>query len=424
MERLEVTATRSFGARLRAALQSSPLEFFTERAGEMARGRWTKWPLFFGVWTLVALVFIGFQYFTAAGLGQLAERVGQGTPAEPPSYAATFFWNFVRFYLWAALYPLIVLLARRFGLDKQSWARNVLVHLPASFLFATAHLAAYVVLYRALGGPRVELFSSVFEVFEFYFYRFLLLNMQLYWVCLIVICAHDYYRKYREEELKASELRTQLAQAQLQALKMQLHPHFLFNTLNAVSELVYQSPEKAERMITQLSDMLRLSLDRVGVQEVPLKQELDFLDKYLKIEQTRFQERLRVEMKIDPEALDSLVPNMILQPLVENAVRHGIAPRSRGGRIEIRAARADRMLHLDVCDDGLGLPAEPQQRGKKNGGVGLSNTRARLERLYGTSHRFELTSTPGSGLTVSLAIPFREVHTVAEGSSEHQDAHR
>ncbi len=418
---------RSFGARLRAAVQSSPLELFQERAGKMARGRWTKWPLFFGIWTLVALVFIGFQYFTAAGLGQLAERVGQGAPAEPPSYAATFFWNFVRFYLWAALYPLIVLLARRFGLDKQSWARNVLVHLPASFLFATAHLAAYVVLYRALGGPRVEVFSSVFEVFEFYFYRFLLLNMQLYWVCLIVICAHDYYRKYREEELKASELRTQLAQAQLQALKMQLHPHFLFNTLNAVSELVYRSPETAERMITQLSDMLRLSLDRVGVQEVPLKQELDFLDKYLKIEQTRFQERLRVEMKIDPGALDSLVPNMILQPLVENAVRHGIAPRSRGGRIEIRAERADGMLHLDVCDDGQGLPSEPapQQRGKKNGGVGLANTRARLERLYGTSHRFELTSTPGSGLTVSLAIPFREAHTVAEGSSsEHQDAHR
>ncbi|HEX8853812.1 MAG TPA: sensor histidine kinase, partial [Pyrinomonadaceae bacterium] len=374
---------------------------------------------------LVALIFIGFQYFTAAGLGQLAERVGQGGGAEPPSYAATFFWNFVRFYLWAALYPLIVILARRFGLDKQSWLRNVLVHLPASFVFATAHLAAYVMLYKAFGGPRVNVFSSVFDLFEFYFYRFLLLNMQLYWVCLIVICAHDYYRRYREEELKASELRTQLAQAQLQALKMQLHPHFLFNTLNAVAELVYKSPETAERMITQLSDMLRLSLDGVGVQEVPLKQELDFLDKYLKIEQTRFQERLRVEMKIDPGALDSLVPNMILQPLVENAVRHGIAPRSRGGRIEIRAERADGMLHLDVCDDGHGLPAEPSQRGKKNGGgVGLANTRARLERLYGTSHRFELTSAPGRGLTVSLAIPFREAHTVAEGSSENQDAHR
>ena len=390
----------------------------------MPRRRWTKWLLIFGVWTLIALIITFFQYFRVAGLSQIAARMSQEAGAnQPPSRAAMAFWNFVSYYLWAALYPLIVILGRRFGLGKQSWRRNILIHLPASFLFATLHLAAFVLLYRMIGGPRIEVFNSVFELFEFYFYRFLLDHMQIYWICLIVVSAHDYYRKYREEELKASELRTQLAQAQLHALKMQLHPHFLFNTLNAISELVYKSPGTAEHMITQLSDMLRISLDKTGVQEVSLKQELEFLDKYLKIEQTRFQERLRVEMKIDPRALDSLVPNMILQPLVENAVRYGIAPRATGGLIEIRAERENGMLHLDVSDDGRGLPEENGQ-GVIKRGVGLDNTRARLERLYGESHRFELNNYPGHGLTVSLAIPFREEGHTAEGKSENQDVDR
>lgn len=388
----------------------------------MARRRWMKWLLLFGVATLIALIITGFQYFTVSGLSQIAARTRAN---RPPSRTAMAFWNFVSYYLWAALYPVILILSRRFNLGKQSWRRNVLVHLPASFIFATLHLAAFVLIYHIVGGHGTEVFASVFELFKFYFYRFLLDNMQIYWVCLIVISAHDYYRKYREQELKASELRTQLAQAQLQALKMQLHPHFLFNTLNAISELVHKNPETAEHMITQLSDMLRLSLDKIGVQEVSLKQELDFLDKYLKIEQTRFQERLRVEMKIDPKALDSLVPNMILQPLVENAVRYGIAPRATGGTIEIRAGRENGMLHLDVCDDGRGMPDGQRGIAGKRG-VGLDNTRARLERLYGTSHRFELNNSPGHGLTVSLAIPFREEghSSSAEGSSENQDVDR
>ena len=137
---------------------------------------------------------------------------------------------------------------------------------------------------------------------------------------------------------------------------MQLHPHFLFNTLNAISELIYRNPESAERMISDLSDLLRMSFENLEVQEIPLKQELEFLEKYLEIELTRFHDRLKVDMQISPDTLDASVPNMILQPLVENAIKHGIGPRSEGGKINIEAVRHNGHLELTVSDDGLGVP--------------------------------------------------------------------
>ena len=383
--------------------------------------RWNKWLLFFAAWTLVGLIYIGLDYFTFFGVTQLASRVSEeaGAASARPSVWEVLFWNLASFYEWALLSPLILWLARRWPLERRAVPRLLLVHAPASVVLGAVHLSLYVFVYVAGRGPRVDIFPSPADLYGYYFYRFLPVNILIYWIILVIIYALDYYRKYQEGELKASELRAQLAQAQLQALKMQLHPHFLFNTLNAVSELVYKDPDAAEQMIAQLSDMLRLSLDKVGVQEVALKEELDFLSKYLEIEQTRFRDRLSVELHIDPRALDACVPNMILQPLVENAVRHGIAPRAAGGRIEIRARRAGRMLHVSVRDDGRGLPAEPEQLATK-GGVGLSNTRARLERLYGAAHRFELDSRPGQGLTVRLAIPFHENADAEERSEPHQ----
>jgi sensor histidine kinase YesM len=250
-------------------------------------------------------------------------------------------------------------------------------------------------------------FSSYLETFRY----FLLVNFHLalffYWAILGVRYAIEYYQKYKERELRASQLETRLAQARLQVLKMQLHPHFLFNTLNAISELVFKDPESAEHMITNLSDLLRLSLENVGVQEVPLKQELDFLGKYVEIEQTRFHDRLRLKMNIAPETLDATVPNMILQPLVENAIRHGIGVRSSGGNIEVGAERENGMLHLFVRDDGRGVLNGAQHALKE--GVGLANTRARLDHLYGVAHRFGLENSPGGGLTVDMMIPFKLV---------------
>jgi LytS/YehU family sensor histidine kinase len=227
-----------------------------------------------------------------------------------------------------------------------------------------------------------------------------------YWGILAVSHTLDYYRKYRERELRTSQLEARLAQAQLQVLKMQLHPHFLFNTLNAISALMHRDVEIADRMIARLGELLRLTLASAGAQEVPLKQELDFIKPYLEIEQARLGPRLQVITQIEPATLTALVPNLILQPLVENAVRHGIAPRAKAGRIEIRAYRAGDQLHLEVWDDGPGLTQAPPVNLK--GGIGLANTRARLQQLYGPAHRFDLRNGDSRGLVVTLEIPFHE----------------
>jgi two-component system LytT family sensor kinase len=210
--------------------------------------------------------------------------------------------------------------------------------------------------------------------------------------------AINYFQKYREREIS-------LSQAQLEVMRMQLNPHFLFNTLNAISELVYESPENADRTITRLSDLLRLSLKGGQAQEVPLHEELVFLEKYVEIQRTLLQERLMVKLDIAPDTYGASVPNMMLQPLVENAIRHGIAPRSSSGRIEVCTRREGSVLRIEIRDDGIGLIGDA---GAMNNGIGLANTRSRLAALYGDLSALELKESPGGGLTVSLRIPFRE----------------
>jgi LytS/YehU family sensor histidine kinase len=188
-------------------------------------------------------------------------------------------------------------------------------------------------------------------------------------------------------------------------MKMQLQPHFLFNTLNAISELVYDNPAAADQSITQLSDLLRLSLKSGKAHEVPLQEELEFLDRYLCIQRTLLQERLQVRLEIEEEARFALVPNMILQPLVENAIRHGIGPLSSGGSIEIRAGTDGRNIFIEVADDGVGYESEPGTENKS--GLGLTNTRERLKHLYGASHEFEMGPSKGGGLSVRMSFPLR-----------------
>jgi sensor histidine kinase YesM len=285
--------------------------------------------------------------------------------------------------------------ARRFPIERDKRARRFAVHFFAGIFFSLVKmLLEFMVLWRLLGLPPREISPVALQQ-----------NLLMYAAIVGILYAFDYYRKYREHEVKASQLEARLAQAQLQALKMQLHPHFLFNTLHAISTLVHKDPEAADRMIARLSDLLRLSLESAGVQEVTLKRELDFLERYLEIEQIRFGDRLKVQMEIAPEVLDAMVPNFILQPLVENAVRHGIAPRATPGRIELFAKRENGQLQLQVRDDGPGL-SDGQQQALKSG-VGLSNTRARLQQLYGAAHSFELSNAETGGLVVSLTIPLR-----------------
>ena len=208
------------------------------------------------------------------------------------------------------------------------------------------------------------------------------------------------------------QLSAQLAQAQLQALRTQLHPHFLFNTLNGIATLVHRDPQAADQMIARLSALLRLTLEGVGVQEVPLAKEIDFLTSYLEIEKVRFGDRLTVEMQIAPEVLGARTPYLILQPLVENAIRHGIAPRAQPGRIEIRAASENGFLVLEVRDNGPGLAGGSETLTRW--GMGLSKTRSRLEKLYGEHQRFEMKNGINGGLVVSLNFPFQ----TADGDSD------
>jgi LytS/YehU family sensor histidine kinase len=228
-------------------------------------------------------------------------------------------------------------------------------------------------------------------------------NLPLYLVLASLGHAIAYFRRSQQRHQRTLELEAHLAQARLQALRMQLHPHFLFNSLNAISTLVHSDPHKADEMISSLSEMLRWSLDSAAEAEVPLRRELEFLNHYLQIEQTRFGDRLRVEHAVDPETLGAYVPSLLLQPLVENAIRHGVEPCLAPGVVCISARRSGDMLSVSIRDTGIGLPGSPRE------GIGLANTRARLQSLYPGRHRFELRNDPAGGCRVELEIPF---HTV------------
>jgi len=233
-----------------------------------------------------------------------------------------------------------------------------------------------------------------------------LMDFQRYWYVLLITQAIGYYGKYRERELQSSQLEAQLAYAQLEVLKIQLEPHFLFNTLNSIAALTRNDGPAAEHMTLQLADLLRLSLDAVGVHEVPLSRELTFLQKYVDIQQTRFRDRLRVEMDIQPHTRSALVPNLILQPLVENAIRHGIGPRLAPGWIRISTRQVFDELWMEISDNGQGLTHH--RGGIPPEGVGLRNTRARLQQLYNHDHRMTLEDQLGGGCVVKIHIPFRE----------------
>jgi signal transduction histidine kinase len=225
-----------------------------------------------------------------------------------------------------------------------------------------------------------------------------------------IIAAREHRARAREahaRELDALRSASAAMQAQLQALKMELQPHFLFNTLNAISTLMHRDVKAANEMLVLLADMLQAALANVHDQEVPLEREIETLALYVRIQQIRFGDRLQVVWKVDPDTLGARVPHLILQPIVENALQHGIADRASGGRIEISARRADDKLRLEVRDDGRGL------RGTRPGfGLGLANTRARLEQLHGGRQRLELVAVPDGGALTSISLPFREVAEV------------
>lgn len=380
------------------ATAETPLKSRDEAALRAVPLKPIEYLLIFGFWTLIALL------STANALFDPLVRGPSPIPRSLPVSMA-----FIDSYLWAALTPLIFWLAGRFSVERSNWPRRLL-------LFVVCGLALAIpfdMLTDLLRSQQLHAIQSslgdlppVTRVRRLWFMN----EFLIYVAVLAAGFARDYFLRYRarrEEAIalqaQAAQLRAQLASARLAALRTQLNPHFLFNTLHAVSALVERDPPGVRRMIARLSELLRASLDGGEEAEISLARELDFTRRYLEIMKIRFEGRLDIVESIEAEALSAQVPNFLLQPLVENAFKHGIDRLEGAGRIEVRAHRTGDRLVLSVSDNGPGVSGAPPAAD----GVGIGNTRARLAQLYGTDQSLTLKSDPAGGATVVVSLPFR-----------------
>ena len=352
------------------------------------------WPLrlaVLGGWVLFAAMVIAISW---------GGTVVRGRPFD---FVSTVFWN-LGWLLWAGTTFAVAALGRRFPLERKNLGRAICTHVLLGLAVVAVTELAEFALSNAIAflSPRPLRPYQLIELFVYKFHIYFL----IYWMILGATRAFDYYSRYRESELLASELDAKLAHAQLSALKMQLHPHFLFNTHHAIISLMLKDETPtAIKMLTRLSDLLRITLKKTDQQVNSLREELDALELYLGIQRERYRERLAVELAIEPDALAAEVPSLLLQPLVENALQHGIDSLTTGGCLRIAAQRVQDQLALTVSDNGPGLaPTFDLENGN---GIGLRNTRARLARLYGAEQRFEITRSQNGGTEVRIAIPFR-----------------
>ena len=339
-------------------------------------------------WTLVGLAFASQFYLSSTLLGRSV------------TWGQAISYSLGDWYVYALLAWPSVRLARRYPPEGAAPWRAAGIHLAAALVFSLVY-----VLLRALVGQLHSLvidepvtFAEVFRPLLLKTFPF---NLLIYGVIISASHAIDYYRKYHERTVHTLELEKHLAEARLQALLRQLKPHFLFNTLNGIASLMHSDVDAADRMLVRLGELLRLTMSHPGQPLTSLREEIAFIEKYLEIERIRFRDRLSVAFEIDPATLAAEVPSLLLQPLVENAIRHGIEPHARPGRLVLAARRTAEHVELEVRDNGAGLPAG----GFKREGIGLGNTRARLRELYGARHRFELANHPEGGLVVRVILP-------------------
>jgi two-component system, LytTR family, sensor kinase len=387
--------------------RSVPPDQLSSAVSESSRPRFLG-LLVFIVWTLISLCQAAQYYF-----------FHDSNDGPPLSWIYALGLGFGLWYSWGLLGLLAFRLSRTSPLGTHHWPIRLTLHVAASLVFATVKLVIDYPIILYLYCRRPDIFTLPYYLnlaFGGPFLRFIL----YYWAIISVSHALSYYGKYREGQLRAAQLEAGLTRARLQLLKTQLQPHFLFNTLNAISALLHVDVEAADRMLARLGDLLRLALEDFGVQEAPLARELEAARSYLEIEQARLGPRLQVEWDIAADLGDTLVPTFLLQPLLENAVHHGIAPRIEAGRIDIRIRREGTQLHLEVRDDGPGLTAG----GTSSGGVGLANTRSRLLHLYGTAQRLEVRNGRHGGCVAHVILPFRELATEsADNTRENHDPH-
>ena len=354
--------------------------------------RWLKFVALTGIWTFIGLVLAIELYFSArAGM--------KGQPVDIWEVALP---QFVRATMWALMAPLILLAREKMPLSNGHWVGGVSFHLLFSFV-----VMAVFFLGRMAG---FALFSDGSYTGKFWpwaldnFYGRNIIDMAFYWAVLAFGFSNEIYHKYRSEELRSAQLEARLIETELRALRQQMHPHFLFNTLNTIAVLVRERKnDEAVTLVARLGTLLRMALDNTGVQEVTLRQEMDFLERYLEIQMAPFSDRLQVSFAITPEAMQARIPNLLLQPIVENAILHGIAPRPGPGHVDVLGRVEDGNLHLEVRDDGLGL----ERNGRVKEGIGLANTRERLDKTYGARGQLVLRSEPGQGVSVQIILPYR-----------------
>ncbi len=338
------------------------------------------------LWTFLAFFYVFQQYYISL-IKEVEFVLGK-----------IIIWELSYFYTWAALTLLIIFLARKFPFEKQALLKNSALHMLFAAIIAFAHRSGSMFIFIVLAKPQ-DLENGLPNFFGPKVILGAFDGFIIYWMILGVFYSFEYYQQVQQQKIKAAQLESQLATAELTALKMQLNPHFLFNTLHAISSLIDSKGKDAQNMLVRLSDFLRQTLESEGQQNVSLKKELSFLKSYLEIEQIRFGKRLSVEYNITKSLLDKSLPTLILQPLVENAIKHGIAPHSGPGKIEVAAIEESRRMEISVCDNGKGIGQDIVEH------VGLKNTRQRLEQVYGNQAQLKYYNREQGGFCVQLSIP-------------------
>ena len=336
------------------------------------------WLAIFAAWTFLVIVVAASSSLTYA------------LTYQPPRWRYTLMMAATEWYVWAAFTPLVAWLSQRFRISRRHW-RRALIIAAAGLVAAFFKVTLTRVLRGSIGG------GGYFQITN------LVAHYLIFWGLVALSHAWDYYRRTQQREVQTAQLEALLAQTRLQMLSMQLQPHFLFNTLNTIAEMVHHEPAAAERMIGGLSQLLRETLQAGVVERVPLDREIQLLNRYVDIQRARFGDRLMVTFAIADSAGAALVPGLLLQPLVENAIKHGIGARSGAGRINISAARQDDRLVVEISDDGRGL-----RDGAVAGGVGLENCRARLAAMFGRDKvALTIANRDSGGAVVRLVMPFQ-----------------
>ena len=347
-----------------------------------------SWLAGFGVWTALAV------------LSSVQSVIFLNSVNQAVQWWPILLGRMADWYTCAVFTPIYFWLVRRYPIDRSHWKTSIPLHLVTTSIFVVLKYWMFLGIMQMIEPGWAD--RSLGDVLQ----RSFIFETIAFWSLLGIVHALVFYEGFRDREVQAAELRAQLSASQLEALSAQLHPHFLFNTLQGISTLMHRDPGGADAMLSQLSELLRRTLRRGDRQEVPLGEEMELLGYYVGIMQVRFGDRLIYEHQVDASIMSALVPHFILQPLVENALQHGIARRAGAGRVTVSGARRNGSLVLSIRDDGPS--ADAGQPSAITEGIGLGNTRLRLERLYGTAQSLTLSPMAGGGMLVELVLPYRE----------------